>query len=293
MKKTKSFLGIFFLLLSAFLYSIMPIMIRLLKVGGLPPMTQVFSRYIFALISALIYFFITSSKFKIEKKDIIFLLLVSIFGYALTNLFFTYGVIYTSVGNALFLFYSYGIITPIFSFFILKERFNKFNLISLTLGLLALFFLFQPNSINTWKLGGFFAIMSALGQSFYLISRRKLLRYSAAQMMVFNTLAGVIILGFLSLIFENNFYLGTVQTVGVKTWLVTIFFGIDNFLAWFFMTKGFELFKASTGSVVLLIENVFAIILAIIFLKEVPTCLTIIGGSLIIMSSIIVILKSS
>ena len=105
MKKTKSFLGIFFLLLSAFLYSIMPIMIRLLKVGGLPPMTQVFSRYIFALISALIYFFITSSKFKIEKKDILFLLLVSIFGYALTNLFFTYGVIYTSVGNALFFSY--------------------------------------------------------------------------------------------------------------------------------------------------------------------------------------------
>jgi drug/metabolite transporter (DMT)-like permease len=292
MKSPKNLLGIFFLLLSAFLYGIMPIMIRLLKVGGLPPMAQVFSRYIFAFISALIYFIVTKSKFKIEKKDILLLLLTTIFGYALTNLFFTYGIIYTTVGNALFLFYIYGIITPIFSFFLLKERFNKFNLISLVLSLIALFFLFQPNSISTWKLGGFFAILSALCQSLYLISRRKLLKYSAATMMIMNTVVGIIVLGILSFIFEGNFYSEVIQTVSSKTWITTIIFGVDNFLAWLFMTKGFELFKASTGSIVLLIENVFAIILAAIFLKEIPTYLTIIGGSLILLSSIVVISKS-
>lgn len=292
MKSPKNLLGIFFLLLSAFLYGIMPIMIRLLKIGGLPPMAQVFSRYIFAFISALIYFIVTKSKFKIEKKDILLLLLTTIFGYALTNLFFTYGIIYTTVGNALFLFYIYGIITPIFSFFLLKERFNKFNLISLVLSLIALFFLFQPNSISTWKLGGFFAILSALCQSLYLISRRKLLKYSAATMMIMNTVVGIIVLGILSFIFEGNFYSEVIQTVSSKTWITTIIFGVDNFLAWLFMTKGFELFKASTGSIVLLIENVFAIILAAIFLKEIPTYLTIIGGSLILLSSIVVISKS-
>ena len=48
----------------------------------------------------------------------------------------------------------------------------------------------------------------------------------------------------------------------------------------------------SGGSVVLLVENVFAIILAAMFLKEIPTILTVVGGSLILLSSIIVILKS-
>ena len=292
MKKSKIFLGIFFLLFSAFLYGIMPIMIRLLKVGGLPPITQVFSRYIFAFISALIYFLMTKSKFKIEKKDIFLLLLTTVFGYALTNLFFTYGIIYTSIGNALFLFYIYGIITPIFGFFLLKERFNKYNLISLALSLVALFFLFQPNSFNTWKLGGFFAILSAVCQSLYFISRRKLLAYSASTMMILNTFVGIVVLGILSLIFERSFYNGIIQTISPKTWITTIIFGIDNFLAWLFMTKGFELSKASTGSIVLLIENVFAIILAAIFLNEIPTYLTIIGGSLIVLSSIIVISKS-
>jgi len=292
MKKSKSFFGILFLLISAFLYGVMPIMIRLLNIGGLPPITQVFSRYIFAFISAEIYFLITKSKLKIEKNDIFLLLLTTIFGYALSNLFFTYGIIYTSVGNALFLFYIYGIITPIFSFFLLREKLNKFNLISLFLSLIALFFLFQPNSVSTWKLGGFFAILSALCQSLYLISRRKLLKYSAAIMMIMNTIMGVVILGILSYIFEKNFYSGAIKTVSSKTWIMTIIFGIDNFLAWLFMTKGFELFKASTGSVVLLVENVFAIILAAMFLKEIPTILTVVGGSLILLSSIIVILKS-
>jgi drug/metabolite transporter (DMT)-like permease len=270
----------------------MPILIRLLKIGGLPPMTQVFSRYIFAFIAALFYFLITRGKLKIEKKDIFLLLLTTIFGYALSNLFFTYGIIYTAVGNALFLFYIYGIITPIFSFILLKEKFNKFNIISLLLGLTALIFLFQPNSISTWKLGGFFAILSSLCQSLYLISRRKLLDYSSSAIMLLNTLVGVIILGILSFFFENSFYHGAVQIVSAKTWVMTVLFGIDNFLAWLFMTKGFALFKASTGSAVLLLENVFAIILAVVFLNEVPTILTIIGGSLIIVSSIIVILKN-
>jgi drug/metabolite transporter (DMT)-like permease len=292
MKSSKKSLGIFFLLLSALLYGIMPVMIRLLKVGGLPPITQVFSRYIFAFISALVYFLGTKNKFKIEKKDIFLLFLTAVFGYALANLFFTYGIIYTTVGNALFLFFIYGIITPVFGFFILKERFNKFNLISLVLTLVALFFLFQPNSISTWKLGGFFAIMAALCQSLYLVTRRMLLKYPAAIIMVLNTVVGIIILGTLSFIFEKSFYSGAIQLVSQKTWIMTIVFGVDNFLAWLFMTKGFELFKASTGSVILLIENVFAIILAAVFLKEIPTYLTILGGGLIILSSMIVILKS-
>lgn len=111
-------------------------------------------------------------------------------------------------------------------------------------------------------------------------------------MMVLNTITGVIVLGILSFVFEKNFYHGIIQTVSSKTWIMTIFFGIDNFLAWLFMTKGFELFKASTGSIILLVENVFAIILAAIFFKEIPTYLTVIGGGLILLSSIIVFSKS-
>jgi len=285
--------GALFLVLSAFLYSIMPVLIRFLGQGALPPMAQVFFRYIVAFISALIYFFfLTKAKIAIHKKDILFILLATVFGYALTNLFFTYGILYTQVGNALFLFYSYAIITPILGYLFLKDKINRFNIMSLFLSLLALLLLVQPNSISTWKIGGFFAILAALGQAVYLILRKKLYSYSSAFLMLSNTFIGVITLGILSIIFEKNLYFkGGINHLSLKTWITTLIFGVDNFLAWLTMTKGFEYFKATAGSLILLSELLFGILFAFIFFKEVPTTLTVIGGMLLLFSISTVILK--
>lgn len=286
--------GVIFLLISALLYSIMPVLIRMLGVGKIPPMSQVFLRYIFACISAIIYFFvITKSKIKIDKKDVFFLAIITIFGYSFANLFITYAILNTQVGNALFLFYSYGIMTPILGFFILKEKFNKTTIAALIISTIALFLLFQPNSIPTWKIGGVFAFLSALSQSIYLILRKKLFTYSGAFLMLANTIIGVIVVGLMSLLFENSFYFQSgILNLSPQIWTVTILFGIDNFLGWLFMTKGFELFKASTGSLILLLETVFGILFALLFFKEIPTIYTFIGGLLILISSAIVILKN-
>ena len=293
MKISNSLKGILLLLTSAFLYSIMPVLIRTLGGGGLPPMSQVFLRYIFAFLSACIYFFLISkSKIKIDRKDWFLLGLVTVFGYALTNLFFTYGILFTSVSNALFLFYTYAIIAPVLGYFFLKDKINVINIASLIMSLIALALLFSPNSIPTWKMGGFFAILAALGQSSYLILRKKLHTYPASFMMFINTLVGVLVLGILSFTFESSFYFnGGVSHVSNNVWITTILFGIDNFLAWFTMTKGFEYFKATAGSIILLSELIFGIVLAFFFFKEIPTSATVIGGVLILTASILVILK--
>jgi drug/metabolite transporter (DMT)-like permease len=290
--KTKNIKGIVFLLLSALLYSSMPVMIRLLGGSGMPPMSQVFLRYIFAFIAAVVYFTgFQKTKFKVDKKDWGLFAVATIFCYALTNLFFTYGILNTLVSNALFLFYTYAIITPILGFFLIKEKLNKFNIVALILSFAALLLLFQPNALPTWKIGGIFALLAALGQSLYVIIRRKLGSYSAGIMMLGNTFVGVIILGAMALVFENSFYKTTIFTLSINTWVTTILFGIANFLAWFFMTKGFELFKATAGSLILLTELVFGVVLALIFFSEVPTLLTLVGGGLILISSVLVIMK--
>ena len=58
------------------------------------------------------------------------------------------------------------------------------------------------------------------------------------------------------------------------------------------MVKGFELFQATIGSLILLSELVFGIFLAVICFQEFPTIMTIIGGLLVISSSAIVIIKN-
>ncbi len=285
--------GIIFLLGSALLYSIMPILIRFLGSGHVPPMSQVFLRYIFAFLSALVYFIITKSKFALSKNTIVFLVLVAVFGYALTNLFFTYGIIYTEVSNGLFIFYCFSIITPILGYFILKEKANRYNLIALAVTLLALLLLFRPNSFATWKIGGFSALLSAFGQSFYLISRKKLPQYSSQLLLLVSTFVGVLVLGVLSLSFEHSFYAGGngITTLAPNTWLVTVLFGIDNFLAWLLMSKGFQYIKSALGSILLLSELLFATLLAFLFFREIPGMYATFGGVLVIISSILIILK--
>ncbi len=191
-----------------------------------------------------------------------------------------------------FFFFTFAIIAPILGFIFLKDKVNKFNIITLIISFIALLFLFQPNSFATWKVGGFFAILSALAQAAYLVLRKKLSAYPANFMMLANTLIGVLVVGFLSLILEESFYFqGAIQHVSSNTWLATILFGVDNFLAWFAMTKGFEYFRATSASVILLSELIFGIFFAFIFFHEIPTYATFIGGGLILLSSVLVIVK--
>jgi len=290
--KTK---GVLFLIISAFLYGTMPVLMRLLNAGGITPISQVFLRYIVAFITALIYFFIIKKqKIIIDKKTFPILVFVTVFGYSLMSLFLTYAILYTQIGNALFLFYSYAIITPILGFFILKEKLKKYHFFALILSALSLFLLFQPNSIPTWKIGGFFAIGAALCQSIYVVFRKKLSIKSVEFMMLANTFTGVIVLGILSIIFDyQTFWTGTINIVNLNTWIATTLFGIINFFAWFFLTKGFDLFQTTTGSLILLIENVFGIGFALIFFKETPTLSVFIGGIMILLSAIVIIVKDN
>jgi drug/metabolite transporter (DMT)-like permease len=57
------------------------------------------------------------------------------------------------------------------------------------------------------------------------------------------------------------------------------------------MSKGFQYVKAATGSLVMLVENVFVVIIGMIFLQEMPTLMTIFGGLLVIAAAVLVTLK--
>lgn len=285
--------GIWLLLSAAIIYGSMSVLIRFLGSHGLPPISQVSLRYVVAFICALLYYiFIAKAHIFIPKKNVSLLLFAAIFGYGMTNLLFTFGILNTLISTSLFLFYMYSIITPILGFIFLKDKLNKFNFISLALSFVALVLLFQPTSFATWRIGGFFAILSALANAFYLIARKKLTSYRASYILLINTFLGMVTVGLLGILFEHTFYFqGGIQHVPPVTWLVTVLFGIGNFAAWLLVTKGFEYFRATGASIILLSELVFGVFFAFLFFQEMPTFSTFIGGTLIIFASVFVILK--
>lgn len=285
--------GIAYLFISVLLYSIMPVLIRFLGAGSVPPASQVFLRYIVACICAASYFVWTKKRFAIATKDIPLLACVALFGYALTNLFYTYGILLTQVGTVLFIFFCFGIITPILGALFLRERINSVKGIALVMAIVALFFLFRPGPVVTWKAGAMFAFASAIGQSIYIIGRKKLHTIDSSTLLLVNTVVGVLAVGMISALTESTFYTDAsgILEVSRSTWLVTFLFGVDNFAAWLFMTRGFALISAGTGSLIMLAENFIGIFFAFLFFSEIPSTSTLIGGVLILIASTLVIAK--
>jgi len=284
--------GILYLFISMLLYSIMPVLIRLLGRGHIPPASQVFLRYSVAFMAAAIYFIATKSTFFVRKKDMLLLFLVALFGYALVNLFYTYANLYTQIGTVLFIFNGSTATGPLLGYLFLKEKLTKTKITAMVLGLVSLFFLFAPGPLVTWKAGAIFAFLSAVGGSFYVIGRKKLGTYDSKLILLANTAVGVITLGLISLVIETPFYFsGGIASVTPMTWLITILFGLDNFTAYFFMTQGYRMVTAGTGSMVMLSENIIGVLFAFLFFAEVPTIATFIGGVLILSASILVIVK--
>ena len=281
-----------YLFISVILYSIMPVLIRALGHGHIPPASQVFLRYIVACLAATIYFFATNTKFIVKKKDMLMLFLVALFGYALVNLFYTWANLSTQIGTVLFIFNCSTVMGPLLGFLFLREKLNTPKVIAMIIGLVSLFFLFRPGPFSTWERGAIFALISAIGSSFYVIGRKKLGGYDSRLILLISTAVGVVTLGVIALATENNFFTGGgIQTVTPMTWLLTILFGLDNFTAYLFMTKGYQLVTAGTGSMVMLSENLIGVMFAFLFFAEIPTVSTLIGGALILTASVLVILK--
>ena len=285
--------GLLLLLSSAFIYSTMPVLIRYLSFDGIPIISQVSLRYVFAFLAAIVYlFFIAKESFHLPRKHIGLLLAASILGYGMLNLLYSIAIVETTVSTVIFLFFTFTIFTPIASYFFLKEKINQINILSLMVSLVALLLLFKPTGETIFNIGGLLALLSSFAQTMYLVIRKKLHEYSGTMMMVINTFLGLIVVGALGIILESNFYFdGGIQQISQFSWITIIIFGVLNFLAWLTMTLGFGKFTSSTGSLILLSEIIFSLTFAYIFFTEVPDVITIAGGILIIIASALVTLK--
>jgi drug/metabolite transporter (DMT)-like permease len=284
--------GVLYLFISVVLYSIMPVLIRTLGRGNIPPASQVFLRYCVAWAAAVMYFTVTKSKFSVKKKDVLLLFIVSLCGYALLNWVYTLANLTTQIGTVLFIFNCSTIMGPLFGYLFLKEKLNKPKIIAMIIGFISLLFLFRPGPFSTWKVGAFFALLAATGNSLYVIGRKKLGNYDSKLILLTNTTLGIVVMGIISFLLESKFYFGGgITSLAPTTWLITLLFGLDNFTAYLFFTKGFQLVSAGAGSMVMLTENFIGVLFAFLFFAEVPTITTLIGGILILIASILVIVK--
>jgi drug/metabolite transporter (DMT)-like permease len=198
-----------------------------------------------------------------------------------------YSLKYSSVAIALLSLFTYPVITAFLEPLLFKTRFNK---IHVALGFLVLFGVYFLSPDFDLENNSFIAVLFGIASAvFYslrnLLMKKEIERYNGSTLMFYQILV-------VALVLSPAFFYSEVDKV-LEQWkplltlaLLTTCIGHTLFL------KSFKNFSITAASIMSSIQPVYGIALGAIFLNEIPSAKTMIGGSLIISAVIIESLSS-
>ncbi|MDQ6755929.1 MAG: DMT family transporter [Bacteroidota bacterium] len=229
-------------------------------------------------------FIISINKRKIDKKDIGRFLLCALLALALNQMLFMKGLSYTySIHVSLLL-----LITPILITFIaawvLKERLNNFKIIGLFLGISGAVILISSRENagkgNNIFLGDMLTILSAVCYTFYFILVKPLMKkYSSIDVMRWIFTFGffmILPIGWKEFTAINLLHFQPAEFI-----LLFMIVVPGTFLAYIFNVYGIKVLGASVAGAYIYLQPVFAVIAAMVFLREELSMYKIIAAALI------------
>ncbi|CAM1354630.1 DMT family transporter [Tenacibaculum ascidiaceicola] len=169
----------------------------------------------------------------------------------------------------------------------LKIKFNPIHIVLGLMVLLGLYILAPEFDIkNTQVQGVLFGLLSALSYSIrILILKQYVIQYNGVMLMFYQTVIITVLLVPVLFFMDVS---GLQEQLPYLLLLALLTTAIGHSL----MVHSLQFFTASTASIISSIQPVFGILLAFIFLNEVPTWSTFIGGSLILTTVIIESIRS-
>lgn len=280
--------GYLYLLLAAFSYASMGILVRAISIDT-GPFLQTFLRLIIASLVITALLLARKKPFALQHtEDYPMIMLMGSIGYALQIILFTLAIYHTTIGNTLFLMSGYPIITAILAWMFLKEKISKQLLFSFLLLCGALLLIFQPSGPGTSLIGNLYALGTCITFSLYIIWSRILSKRGNAPetITLWSICIGVLISGIAAGVFETITLALSPQTI-----FFLIIFGILNAAAFTFVNKGFAKVKAATGTMILMSEPMIGSFLGLLFFQEIPTVPFLIGAALLLFSVAIAVKK--
>lgn len=264
-------------------YSSMGLVVKKLSVG-------VISAYFFAALFSCIFFTIILLKSKkgfsfLRKRSILIPFLIGLLG-VIGNISYFYAFKLTTIANTVFIHYLAPPLVVLFAPFFLKERTNKKVVYSVIISLIGLFIMLRPaeftfDSSNT--IGMVSALLSAFAYAGGVLLIKKGSRYYSSEEMAFSQMMFSVIILLPYILFARPGVAG--HDILLLLILGFVYQGVVVLL--FF--KALHKLAAQNFSIITYLEPVGAVILALIFIKEIPSIFTLIGGTLILVSCFITV----
>lgn len=262
--------------------------IRVSLQGGYDAGQNVLVRFSIASLLFLIYALWPGTKFRLPHKgDIIRILLLGWLGISVYHICVTFGMETISAGTAGMLVGSGPIFTALIAYFFLKERLTGLGWLGLGIGFIGILFIAfgSAGASLTLTSGALLVLLAAFATSIFFVFQKPLFaRYSAIELTAYFTWAGTIPL----FIFAPGIFTA-LQHATMEAHLSALYVGIfPAAIAYVTWSTALSMENASSVSSLIYLEPAVAIVVAWMWLHELPTPLALIGGIIAIGGVIIV-----
>lgn len=262
--------------------------IRVSLLGGYSPGHLVLTRFLVASLVFVLYALWPGTKIRLPaKQDIWKIMLLGFAGISIYHFGLTYGEQTVSAGTAGLFIATVPIFTSIIAVIFLGERISKLGWVGMIIGLsgVALITIGSAEGALEISVGAWFIIAAVISTSIFFVFQKPLFkRYTPVELTAYFTWAGT--LPFLLFI---PGLVNEIQGATVEATLATIYMGIvPATIAYVTWSTALSIADAGAVSSLLYIEPVVAIIIAWIWIHELPSGLSAIGGLIAILSVIAV-----
>jgi drug/metabolite transporter (DMT)-like permease len=227
----------------------------------------------------------------LTRKVLLQLAVLSLIGFVFNKLFEYGGLALTTASDVALLICSESIFTAALSWIVLRERVKKITVAALLLGFVGVYLIIERSVIPTVPTGGgllriigdLLVIMALVVEAFYTVRGKALLVKHSPLIITSASIVGSLL--FWAPVAGWEILARGWHPISVIGWFslgwLALMSTVIAYLAWF---KGLAKIDGSAAASTLFIQPLLGTLLAIVFLQDQLTPMTIIGGVLIIIS---------
>lgn len=285
----KSVSGFLYGLASSASFGLIPLFTVPLLTGGMGFMSVLTYRFVFATMFLAIMLMLRKQSFAVKKKDLLSLLLLSVF-YIISSLFLIWGYTFMSSGIATTIHFMYPVITTVIMMFFFHERKSPWRIGAVLTAIAGVYFLSKKNGDADFDwLGVIIVLISGLGYALYLVAigQMKKLEVKGLKLTFYVFFLSTLIL------LTGMFTFGNIESIGNTSNLTNLLLlaFIPTVISNLTLVEAIKRIGSTLTSVLGAMEPVTAVIVGIFVFNEAFTTTIAIGITLIISAVCVIILK--
>ncbi len=283
MKNKNIFIGYLFVIFSAIIYGLMPLMTKSIYSDGVNPITLVFLRNILAM--PILLLLSAKSGIKIDRKTFGKISFVAIMGCCLTPLLLFVSYNHIPSGAATVIHFIYPAVVILGEWLIFKIKLRIGHIISVLLCIAGIALFYNPNDALNPS-GAALALLSGIVYAIYVISLRMIKDKKIPMFTLgfYVTLVCSFVMLFVC-VATNKLAIPTT----LKGWVLSLLFALAlNVGAVLLFQKGAFLIGGSRAAILSTFEPITSVIVGTLILKESLGKFTVIGAVLVIAAGVLI-----